>query len=167
MALFVNKHQGRGKDDEFYTLKETWESIKDYIPRDKVVWEAFSNLETEGVKYLSSICKEVITNTGDFFECDDNEAECIITNPPFSIKRNVLKRLKIIDKPFICILPTLALQTKYIQDIFDGELQIILPSKKIFYYKMINGEKKIYDKLSFYCCFVCYKMNLPKDLIFI
>ena len=109
----------------------------------------------------------MITNTGDFFDCDDNEAECIITNPPFSIKRDVLKRLKIIDKPFICILPTLALQTKYIQDIFDGELQVILPSKKIFYYKMINGEKKIYDKLSFYCCFVCYKMNLPKDLIFI
>ena len=165
MALFVNKHMGRYKDDEFYTLKETWEKIKDYIPKDKIIWEAFSNGEFEAITYLREICKEVISNTGNFFEA--NHGEVVLTNPPFSVKREVLVRLKELDKPFICILPTLALQTKYIQDIFKGELQIILPSKKIFFYKMVDGEKKVYDKLSFYCCYVCYKMNLPKDLIFV
>ena len=165
MALFVNKQQGRYGDDEFYTLKETWEAIEQYIPKDKIIWEAFSNGRFEAVEYLKTICKEVITNTGNFF--DNNEGEIVLTNPPFSVKRDVLVRLKEMEKPFICILPTLALQTKYIQDIFGGELQVILPSKKIFFYKIVNGEKKVYDKLSFYCCYVCYKMNLPKDLIFV
>ena len=165
MALFVNKHQGKGKDDEFYTLKRDWERIQEFIPKDKVIWEPFSNGEFEGVDYLKSICKEVKCNTGDFF--DNNEGEVVITNPPFSIKKDVLIRLKELDKPFICILPTLAIQTKYIQKIFGNDLQVIMPTCKIFFYKWINGEKKIYDKLSYYCCYVCYKMNLPRDILWL
>ena len=166
MALFVNKHQGKGKDDEFYTYKEDWEAISKYIPNDKVIWEPFSNnSEFEGPAYLKSICKEVITKTGDFFE--RNEGEVIITNPPFSIKKDVLERLKLLDKPFILILPTLAIQTKYMKKIFNDDLQVIMPTKKMFFYKLINGEQKKYDKLSYYCCYVCYKMNLEKDFILI
>ena len=171
MALFVNKHQGKGKDDEFYTFKETWESIQQYIPKDKVVWEAFSNnVEFEGQQYLKSICKDVITGTGDFFKCDVPICDCVISNPPFSIKKEVLERLKQLDKPFILILPTLALQTKYMKKLFGdtGDLQVIMPTNKIFFYKFNeDGTKKKYDKLSYYCCFVCYKMNLPNDFILV
>ena len=163
MALFGNTHQGHTKDDEFYTFEKDWMRINEYIPKNKVIWEAFSNGQYEGVDYLKSICQEVITNTGDFF--DNNEGECIITNPPFSIKQQVLRRLKELDKPFICILPTLSLQTKYMKEIFNNEIQIIMPTKKMFFYKYINGEKVIYNKLSYYCCYVCYKMNLDKDFI--
>ena len=163
MALFGNTHQGHTKDDEFYTFEKDWMRINEYIPKNKVIWEAFSNGEYEGVDYLKSICKEVITHSGDFF--DNNEGECVITNPPFSIKQQVLRRLKEIDKPFICILPTLSLQTKYMKEIFNGEIQVIMPTKKMFFYKYINGEKVIYNKISYYCCYVCYKMNLEKDFI--
>jgi hypothetical protein len=163
MAIFVNKYQGKNKDDEFYTLKEDWENIKKYIPKDKVVWEAFSNGSYEGVEYLKSICKEVKCNTGDFFK--ENYGDLVISNPPFSIKKEVLMRLKELDKAFILILPTLSLQTKYMKNMFGDDLQVILPSKKLFFYKIINGEKKIYNKLSYYSCYVCYKMNLEKDLI--
>jgi len=165
MALFVNKHQGKFKDDEFYTLEKDWERIKDYIPKDKVVWEAFSNGKYEGVEYLKSICKKVISNTGDFF--DNNEGDIVITNCPFSIKREVLTKLKELEKPFIMILPTLSLQTKYMKNIFDDGIQVIMPTNKIYFYKIIDGKKKVYDKLSYYCCYVCYKMNLSKDIIFV
>ena len=165
MALFGNKHQGKGEDNEFYTLEQDWINIEQYIPKDKVVWEAFSNGEFEGVNYLRSICKEVVSHTGDFF--DNNEGDIVITNPPFSIKRKVLERLKELDKPFIMILPTLSLQTKYMKELFGDSIQVILPSKKLFYYRLIDGEKKIYNKLSWYSCYICYKMNLPKDLIII
>ena len=169
MALFVNKHQGKGKDDEFYTFKETWESIQQYIPKDKVVWEAFSNnAEFEGPQYLKSICKEVIIGTGDFFKCEVPICDCVISNPPYSIKKDILERLKQLDKPFILILPTLALQTKYMKKLFGNDLQVIMPTNKIFYYKFNeDGTKKKYDKLSWYCCFVCYKMNLPNDFILV
>jgi len=162
----VNKHQGKGKDDEFYTLKKDWERIQEFIPKDKVIWEPFSNGKYEGVEYLESICKEVKSNTGDFFK-NTPDYDVVITNMPFSIKRDVLIRLKELDKPFILILPTLSLQTKYMKNLFNGDLQVILPTKKIFFYKWIDGEKKIYDKLSWYCCYVCFKMNLPRDIIWL
>lgn len=165
MALFVNKHQGKGKDDEFYTLKKDWENIKQYIPKDKIIWEAFSNGEYESVEYLKTICKDVKCNTGDFFE--KNEGDIVISNPPFSIKRQVLERLKELNKPFILILPTLSLQTKYMKNIFGDDLQVIMPTTKLFFYKIINGEKKIYNQLSYYCCYVCYKINLPRDIIWL
>ena len=28
-------------NDEYFTPKSAWEAIKDYIPKDKVIWEAF------------------------------------------------------------------------------------------------------------------------------
>tara|TARA_R110000782_G_scaffold50449_1_gene109367 strand:- start:102 stop:596 length:495 start_codon:yes stop_codon:yes gene_type:complete len=164
MALF-NKTQGKLKDDEFYTFKEDWEKIEEYIPKDKIVWEPFSNGEFEGVDYLKSITKELVSKTGNFFE--NNEGDIIITNPPFSIKKEVLERVKELDKPFIMILPTLSLQTKYMKRIFGDNIQVIMPTNKIFFYKWIDGKKVKYDKLSYYCCYVCYKMNLPKDFILI
>ena len=78
-----------------------------------------------------------------------------------------MERLKQLEKPFIMILPTLSLQTKYMKNIFGDDIQVILPTKKIFYYKIVDGKKKIYNQLSYYSCYVCYKMNLPKDLILI
>ena len=29
------------KHDDYFTPKYVWEDIKDYIPTDKVIWEAF------------------------------------------------------------------------------------------------------------------------------
>ena len=163
MALF-NKSQGKTKDDEFYTFAKDWQKIEQYIPKDKIVWEPFSNGDFEGVDYLKSIAKELISNTGDFFAAD-NAGDIVITNPPFSIKRQVLQRLKELDKPFIMILPTLTLQTKYLKQIYGDDIQVIMPTNKIFFYKWIDGEKVHYDKLSYYCCYICHKMDLPKDFI--
>mgnify|MGYP003637067516 CR=1 FL=1 len=133
----------------YYTFEKDWIRINNYIPKNKVIWEAFSNGEYEGVDYLKSICKEVITHSGDFF--DNNEGECVITNPPFSIKQQVLRRLKEIDKPFICILPTLSLQTKYMKEIFNGEIQVIMPTKKnlIYIYLLIHPTQAQIDFLIF------------------
>ena len=169
MAM-LNKTKTSTNDNEFYTYKEDWEAISQYIPKDKVVWEPFSNNdEFEGPQYLKSICKEVITGTGNFFECDIPKCDCIVSNPPFSIKKEILQRLKELDKPFILILPTLSLQTKYMKKIFGGdELQVIMPTAKMFFYKFNeDGTKHKIDKLSYYCSYVCYKMNLPKDYLII
>ena len=28
-------------NDEYYTTLKIWESIRDYIPKDKIIWECF------------------------------------------------------------------------------------------------------------------------------
>ena len=40
--------------DDYMTPKHAWEAIKDYIPRDKVIWEAFYGDGKSG-KYLEEL----------------------------------------------------------------------------------------------------------------
>ena len=127
------------KHDDYMTPKYAWENITDYIPKDKVIWEAFMGDGKSG-EYLREIgCKEVIHDYDDFFE--NNKGDIIISNPPFSKSKEILNRLKELDKPFILILPCSKIYTQYIRDNFkntDTPLQIIIPRKRIQFVKQKN-----------------------------
>ena len=51
----------------------------------------------------------------DFFTTtpDAVNADYCVSNMPFSLKKEVFTRLKEVGKPFVMIVPTLCLQTKY------------------------------------------------------
>jgi hypothetical protein len=89
------------KHDDYMTPKYAWENIKDYIPKDKVIWEAFYGDGKSG-EYLRELGFNVIHNDNDFFE--SNEGDIIVSNPPFSDKNKTINRLKELDKPFIMII---------------------------------------------------------------
>ena len=86
----------------------------------------------------------------------------VISNIPFStaIKKKMLKRLVQLDKPFIIIMNSLNLYTKYFKEIFEGkEIYFIYPSKKIHYDKYEDNKiVKTKNKTSFYSIYVCYKV---------
>ena len=90
----------------------------------------------------------------------------IISNIPFSKKKEVLQRLKDLDIPFLVILPTATISTKFMRDIFKGEIQLLLPQKRIFYRKRFSYEDVKFSS-SFESAFFCYKMNLPQDINYI
>ena len=80
------------KHDDYMTPKYAWENIKEYIPKDKVIWEAFYG-NGKSAEYLRELgCKEVIHDDDDFFESD--KGEVIVSNPPFSKSKDVMNRLK-------------------------------------------------------------------------
>ena len=54
----------------------------------------------------------------------------VIDNPPFSLKRKVIERLKELNKPFILIMPSEVLNYKYIKQ-FGGDLQVIIPKNRM------------------------------------
>ena len=93
-------------------------------------------------EYLDELgCKEVIHKEIDFFENDCGEI--IISNPAFSLKKEVFTRLKELNKPFIMICPSSMINTQYMRKLFcDSEdpIQIIIPRKRIHFMKLINGE---------------------------
>ena len=156
-ALMTNNAEY--KDDDYMTPKETWESIKDYIPK-KVIWEAFYGDGKSG-EHLKSMGFEVIHENIDFFK--ENRGEVIVSNPPFSKKMDVLKRLKVLDKPFILLLPASTLGTKCLQQLFGKDIQVIIPKGRINYVK--NGKQTA--GVWFASFFYCYKINLPRDLLFL
>jgi hypothetical protein len=61
--------------------------------------------------------------------------DCIITNPPFSIKQQFLERAYMLGKPFAFLLPLTTLETKKRQDLFRlYGLEIILLDRRINFF---------------------------------
>tara|TARA_R110001592_G_scaffold262157_2_gene527192 strand:+ start:2397 stop:2900 length:504 start_codon:yes stop_codon:yes gene_type:complete len=156
------------KHDDYMTPKYAWENIQHLIPKDKVLWEPFYGDGKSG-DYLKELGFNVIHTQEDFF--DNNLGEIIVSNPPFSQSKQILNRLKQLDKPFIMILPCPKISTSYIRENFKdtGKLQIIIPRKRIHFKKFVNGEmvEGWKPKCNFDCFYYCYKMNLPNDIIWL
>ena len=151
------------KDDEYNTPPEAWINIKEYIPK-KVLWEAFMlNNETSiSMTTLHEMGFEVVgDNEDDFFET--NKGEVIVSNPPFSIKGKVLKRLYELDKPFIVILPISTLSQIQFKKYFADKIQIIIPKKRI---QFMKGKEQLKGSW-FDAIYYCYKCDLEKDIIFL
>ena len=126
MAGFHNKTFK--KHDDYMTPKQAWEDIKDYIPRDKEIWEAFYGDGKSG-EYLEELGFNVIHEDIDFF--DNDLGDIIVSNPPFSKSKIVMERLAELDKPFIIIMPSSKINTGYMRETFMNKgLQIIIPRKR-------------------------------------
>jgi hypothetical protein len=155
------------KHDDYMTPKYAWENIKHLIPKNKVIWEAFYGDGKSG-SYLRELGFEVIHEPIDFFE--NNLGEIIVSNPPFSFSKEVMKRLKELDKPFIIILPTAKINTSYIRENFmNCGLQLIIPRKRIHFEKQIKGKTPDNWKnaCNFDCFYYCYKIGLENDIVWL
>jgi hypothetical protein len=155
------------KHDDYMTPKCAWENIKDYIPKDKLIWEAFYGNGDSG-KYLTELGFTNIHKDLDFFENDIGEI--VVSNPPFTLCEEVLARLKELNKPFILLMPSSKIFTQYFRELFNDEIiQIIIPRRRIQFVKTENGviPENYKSKCNFDCYYYCWKIGLPKDIIFL
>jgi len=153
-------------DDEYMTPFYAWKNIEKYLPKNKIIWEAFygDGTSKKNLNFLG--CDRVIHEPMDFYK--SNVGECIVSNPPYHDKVKVFKRLILLDKPFILLLPDYVLASVGFRNLFkDKNIQIIIPRSRIHFNrkKKRNDGKK--DRCNFDCFYYCYKMNLPKDIIFL
>jgi hypothetical protein len=152
------------KHDDYMTPKYAWENIKDLIPRDLVIWEPFYGDGKSG-EYLQELGFNVIHKPIDFF--DNNLGDIIISNPPFSQTKQILKQLLILDKPFILLLPCSKIYTSYLREWKDKNIQIIIPRKRIQFTKILNNENIKENKCNFDCFYYCYKIGLEQDIVWL
>lgn len=93
------------KNDEFYTPYYAVEPLIKYLKPDTTVWCPFDTEDSLFVKVLKREGHQVLNshiNEGkDFFEYIPLvEYDYIISNPPYSLKTEVLEKLFKMDKPF-------------------------------------------------------------------
>tara|TARA_R110002124_G_C8972794_1_gene515367 strand:- start:3745 stop:4227 length:483 start_codon:yes stop_codon:yes gene_type:complete len=150
--------------DNFETNKNDWIRIQKFIPKNKKIWSPFYCDGKQG-QYFREMGYDIYHEDKDFFEYEPEEYDCIIDNPPFSKKRDILKRLKKLDKPFILILPAVVLSCKYLLEDFGQQLQIIIPTQRIKFTQLGKDNSNYTPPFGTY--YYCYKMNLEKDLIII
>jgi hypothetical protein len=152
------------KHDDYITPKSAWENIKQYIPKKKI-WEAFYGDGKSGT-YLQELGFDVIHEPIDFFK--HNKGEVIVSNPPFSLCKEIMKRLFELDKPFILLLPSSKINTQYFREWKDKGIQIIIPKKRINFVKYVDGEKvKNKTSCNFDCFYYCYKIKLKNDIVWL
>jgi len=155
------------KHDNYMTPKHAWEAVQQFIPKDKVIWEAFAG-NGDSSKYLGELGFNVVCKEEDFFDSD--YGDIIITNPPFSLKKEVLIKLKELGKPFMIICPSAMIMTQYTRKLFSKEkLQIIIPRRRIHFIKTDDDGNILptENKCNFDCFYYCWKMNLEKDIVWL
>ena len=131
------------------------------------IWCPFDKEFSYYVKTLSTLpyVKIIYTHIDDgknFFYYEPDNYDIIISNPPFSQKDDVLKRLYELNKPYAMLLPIPWLQGQarfpYLQDI-----QYLGFDKRINYYTNADFSQ-VQKGVSFGSCYLC-KQFLPRDLI--
>jgi len=150
------------ESDNYTTDKKDWEKIAPYIPKDKTIWAPFY-CDGKQKDHFEEMGFNIIHKDKDFFTYTP-DYDIVIDNPPFSKLRDIVNRLKELDKPFILVMPSSKINAVWFQKLFKDHLQIIIPLKKI---KFTNLNPDIPYNFNWGVYYYCYKMNLEKDLIFI
>ena len=148
--------------DNYATDKYGWDNIKDYIPTDKKIWSPFY-CDGKQKEIFKDMGFDIIHEDEDFFE--NNKGDIIIDNPPFSKWKEICDRLKELNKPFIIIAFPKVILTKRFTNLFKDHLQIIIPDCRPTFTHLTNPKKGYTPPFGTW--YMCYKMNLEKDLIFI
>jgi len=157
------------KLDHYTTPLYVWKMLLDYLDlgKDTIIYEPFYN-DSKSKTYLGKLgYNNVIHENEDFFEnYDKYKYDIILSNPPYSIKQNILKVLYKIDKPFVLIVPTAIISKLYLKNIFNDDIdkvQYIIPSRRLQY--EVNGYNQ--KRCCFDCLFFCYKLELKRDIVYL
>ena len=163
--MTTRKKQEFHNDDQYNTTPEIWEMIAHLIPKDKILFEAFlkDNWSSKSAIILRNMGFNVVGNpTVDFFG-ELPEYDIIVSNPPYSMKKKIFQRLAALDKPFILILPISTISKQFVKVLERDKIQMIIPSKRMQFEKAgVELSRCWFDT-----CFLCYKMNLERDITFI
>ena len=136
--------------------------------RTLTIWCPFDMPNSEYVKIFEDagfnvIASHIDTGENFFFYEPDEHYDIIISNPPFSQKDNVLKRLYELNKPYAMLLPIPALQGQARFPYIKDDLQYLGFDKRINYYTN-QDMTQVQKGVSFGSCYLC-KHFLPRDLI--
>lgn len=149
--------------DEYYTPKYLVKPIIKYLPKNATIWCPFDTANSEYVIELRkaghTVIHSHIADGQDFFTyIPSQDFDFVISNPPFSLKKDILIRLYSIGKPFALLLGLPILNYNEIQDVFitnNSEVQLLMFNKK----STFDGNPS-----SFNSSYFCYNF-LPKDII--
>ena len=132
-----------------------------------MIWLPFDTKESAYYIRLKELGFKIIQshiNEGkDFFEYQPEQWDVILSNPPFSKKDKVLKRLYELEKKFAVLLPLNSLQGKSRYECFKQGIQLLSFDGRISYHSKIDLSDE--TKGSPFASAYFYRGLLPKDLI--
>lgn len=154
--------------DDYQTPPEALRPLLPFLDKDWTIWECANgkgNLSSELVKEgFDIIATDIKVGDFDFLTQKPVQWDCIITNPPFSLKQEFLQRCYELGKPFALLLPLTTFETAKRQDLFKKYgVQVILFDKRINF-ETPSGKG---GGSWFASAWFTWGLNLPKELNFV
>lgn len=156
----------KGANDECYTPNYAVLPILKYLPKNAVIWCPFDTEKSEFVKEISKTHKVIFSHIDkgeDFYNYEPQQNwDVIVSNPPFTAKREIFKRALSFNKPFALIMSNTWLNDAAPNQIFrNRDLQLLMFNKRINFIKPNNESigRPTFSS-SYFCCGF-----LPKQII--
>ena len=164
--MFTSKHRFRTVDS-WESRPKVWRCVNHLIPPDKVLYEPFDPSGSGGA-ILRALGHTVISSSTDFFSTEP-QGDITVTNPPFSITKDVLTHLKAQGRPFIVILPLFKIITVAVRELFrnDPEYQLVFPRGRFEFLPGSDSAGTVNKRCSFDCCYIFYKIKLKHDITYL
>lgn len=158
-------------NDEFYTPSYAIEPIMKYVKAGSKIRCPFDTKNSLFVKELRDAgCEVVYTHIADgkdFFQTSPPcNCDYIISNPPYSIKTEVLERLFDLDIPFamLCGVVGLFESRRRFSMFRENDFEIMYLNRRVAYFKNYSEPKPSLHP-PFSSVYVCHKM-LPQQIVF-
>lgn len=160
------------KNDEFYTPKYAILPIIKYLKEKKykTIWCPFDTKESWFVKVLKQEQFNVINThkiTGeDFFSCIVPKCDCIVSNPPYSLKGEVLQRLFDLKIPFAMLVGIVGLfESQQRFTMFQNNIfEVLYLNKRVAFFKDFKEQQPSLNP-PFSSVYICSHV-LPKQICF-
>lgn len=154
--------------DDFQTPTIAIYPLLPFIPKKWIVWEC-----AQGKGYLTRgfqengfnvIGTDVLTGQS-FLTWQPEKYDCIVTNPPFSLKQDFLIRAYSLGKPFAFLLPLTTLETTTRQKLFQNYgIEIVIFDKRLNFYTPDGNPS---SKSWFSTAWCTHGFNIGKELNFV
>lgn len=162
--LTANAH---ADGDEMYTPYYCVTPLVKYINKNLTVWCPFDKAWSAFVKTFTANGNTVIhTHIDDgqnFFTYEPSHYDVIISNPPFSKKDDVIKRLYELQKPFAVLLPMNSLQGVKRFRYFKQGVQLLCFDQRVGFHSADDMQDPV-EGSPFASAYFC-KGVLPDNLI--
>lgn len=124
-----------------YALDPLWRHLGDWVIWEPACGEGLlvDALHDLGYCYDQVVSSDLLTGEN-FFEFEPDNWDCIVTNPPFSLKFRWLERCYQLGKPFALLLPVETLGTQTAQRMFEQYgVEVIFMDKRINFKMPLKG----------------------------
>lgn len=128
----------QGSSNDFQTPPKALNPLFKYLKKGWIIWECAcgkENLTRELRERGFTVISTDILTGKDFLTWGPPIYNCVITNPPFSLKQQFLERCYKLKKPFALLLPLTTFETAKRQKLFKK-----YGVEVIFFNKRINFE---------------------------
>lgn len=122
------------KANDFQTPPVALKPLLPYLKKEWVIWECACGKGSLSLTLFNAGYKVIgsdIAFGDDFLIWQPEHFDCIVTNPPYSLKDQFLKRCYLLGKPFALLMPLTTLEGKRQHWLEKYGIEVILLDKRL------------------------------------